>query len=216
MNLLLLGPQGSGKGTQASRIAEEYGLPHVSTGEMFRAAVADGTELGRRVKPLLEAGQLVPDELTIQLIRERLGQEDASEGFVLDGFPRNMAQAEALGELLHEIGKDLDLVLYFELGDDVALERMRGRAEEEGRADDTPEVMRRRLDTYHRETAPLAEYYRAQDVLVPIRAERSIGQVWDDVQRALEQAAERPVRARAPVEGVGGIREAPPANEARA
>ena len=118
MNLLVLGPQGSGKGTQASRLAEERGIPHVSTGDMFRAAIAAGTPLGRRVEPILASGELVPDELTVALIRERLSEPDAARGFVLDGFPRNLAQAEALDAMLSEIGRELDLVLFFDLDHD--------------------------------------------------------------------------------------------------
>ena len=191
MNVLLLGPQGSGKGTQAKRIAAEHGIPHVSTGEMFREAIASGSELGRRVAPILERGDLVPDELTIELIRERLGEDDARDGFILDGVPRNFAQAEALDALLSEIGRELDVVLYFQLDDEVGIARMVKRAEDEGRTDDTPEVMRRRLDIYHRETEPLAEYYRAKDVLVPLRADRTIDAVWAEVQDALEQVEAR-------------------------
>jgi adenylate kinase len=191
VNILLLGPQGSGKGTQAGRIASEYGIPHVSTGELFRAAVASGSELGRRVEPILESGQLVPDDLTIEVIRERLASDDARDGFVLDGFPRTMAQAEALDGLLSEIGRELDVVLYFQIDDEAAFERIRTRAEQERRTDDDPEVTRRRLEIYHRETEPLADYYRAKDILVPIRADRSIPEVWKDIADALERIGER-------------------------
>ncbi len=189
--MLLLGPQGSGKGTQAKRIAAEHAIPHVSTGEIFRDAIGSGSELGRRVAPILERGDLVPDELTIELIRERLGADDAREGFILDGFPRNFPQAEALDALLTEIGRELDVVLWFQLDDETGIRRMVKRAEDEGRSDDTPEAMRRRLDIYHRETEPLAEYYRAKDVLVPLRADRSIDAVWAEVQDALEQVEAR-------------------------
>ena len=124
MNLLVLGPQGAGKGTQAKRIAEEYSLPHISTGDMFRAAIAAQTELGKQVEPLLAAGRLVPDDVTIDLIRERLGEDDAAHGFVLDGFPRTVAQAGALDEALKELGLGLDAILFFDLPDDVATERL--------------------------------------------------------------------------------------------
>jgi adenylate kinase len=187
VNLLLLGPQGAGKGTQAKRIAGEYGIPHVSTGDMFREAVAARSELGRRVQPILESGALVPDELTIALIRDRLGQDDAAKGFVLDGFPRNMAQAEALDAMLGEIGRRLDVVLELQLDDDACFRRLLLRAQEEGRTDDTLEVIRRRLDVYHRETEPLVEYYRAQGNLVPIHAERSVDEVFAEIVEALEQ-----------------------------
>lgn len=192
MNVLLLGPQGSGKGTQAKRIAAEYELPHISTGDMFRDAIASATELGRRVQPILDRGELVPDELTIALIRERLEREDAEAGFVLDGFPRNLAQAMALDDLLRELGRDLDVVFEFQLPEDAALRRMQGRAREEGRRDDTPEVMRRRLEIYREQTEPLVEYYRAsRGNVVGLHAERTIDEVFAEVQRALEQVAAR-------------------------
>ena len=159
-DILLLGPQGAGKGTQGRLIAAEHGIPHVATGDMLRAAMDAGTELGRQVKPIYDAGQLVPDDLMIALIRERLGDEDAREGFVLDGFPRTMPQAEALEEMLREIGRDLDVVFEFQLDDAVGVERMLRRAAEEGRADDTPEAIDERLRLYHLETEPLIEYFR--------------------------------------------------------
>jgi adenylate kinase len=186
MNLLVLGPQGSGKGTQAKRISADYGIPHVSTGDMFRAAIAEGTDLGKEVEPILARGDLVPDELTVALIRERLSQPDAARGFVLDGFPRNLAQAEALDEMLGEIDRELDAVLFFDLDDDTARERMAGRAADEGRADDTPEVMDRRLAIYHEQTAPVVERYRATGNLVPLHAERSVNEVFVEIQAALD------------------------------
>src|SRR5688572_11053837 len=161
MNLLVLGPQGSGKGTQAARLAEDRGILHVSTGEMFRSAIASGTELGLEVAPILAAGELVPDELTVALIREWLSQPDAGDGFVLDGFPRNLAQAAALDTMLGEIGRTLDAVFFFDLSDDVALARLLARAQDEGREDDAPEVIERRLAIYHEQTEPVAEHYRA-------------------------------------------------------
>jgi len=188
LNVLLFGPQGSGKGTQAKRISAEHGVPHVSTGDMFRAAIAGGTPLGLRVKPILESGELVPDELTIGLIRERLGEDDARAGFVLDGFPRNIAQAEALDYLLAALDRPLSAVLEFELPDEVSVERLLGRATEESRIDDTPDAIARRLEIYHRETAPLSEHYRARGKLVGIHADRSIDEVWADIERALSQA----------------------------
>jgi adenylate kinase len=187
VNLLVLGPQGAGKGTQAKRIAAEYGIPHVSTGDMFRAAIAARSELGRRVEPLLASGQLVPDEITVDLIRERLARPDARDGFVLDGFPRNLAQAEALDGMLAGIGRTLDAILFFDLPDEVATARMVARAAEEGRPDDTPEVIARRLATYHELTEPVVEHYRASGRLVPLHAERTIDEVWAEVQQALRR-----------------------------
>jgi len=187
MNLLVLGPQGAGKGTQAKRIAAEHEIPHISTGDMFRAAIAAGSELGRRVEPILASGRLVPDEITVELIRERLEQRDAAGGFVLDGFPRNLAQAEALDAMLARIGRGLDAILYFDLPDDVATERLVKRALEENRSDDTPEVIARRLAIYHAETEPIVEHYRATGKLVPLHAERTVDEVGDEIEDALEQ-----------------------------
>ena len=186
MNLLVLGPQGSGKGTQASRLAEEREIPHVSTGDMFRAAIAARTPLGRRVEPILASGELVPDELTVALIRERLSEPDAIRGFVLDGFPRNLAQAEALDAMLTEIDRELDLVLFFDLDQVTSTERLRRRAVIEGRDDDTPDAIARRLELYHEQTAPLVELYRASGRLVPIRAERTIDEVANEIAEALD------------------------------
>ena len=157
MNLLVLGPQGSGKGTQAGRLSEAHGIPHVSTGEMFRTAIAAGTDLGRRVEPILASGDLVPDDLTVALIRERLAEPDAERGFVLDGFPRNIPQAEALDAMLAEIGRELDAILFFDISDEVSVERLHGRAKEEGREDDTAEAIARRLEIYHEQTEPVVE-----------------------------------------------------------
>lgn len=190
MNILVLGPQGSGKGTQATRLAEEHQIPHVSTGDMFRAAAAAGTELGLEVEPILVAGELVPDELTVALIRERLSQPDATRGFVLDGFPRNLAQAEELDAMLAEIGRSLDAVLFFDVSDDVALERILVRARDEGREDDQPEAIARRLAIYHEQTEPVVERYRATGKLVPLHAARSVGEVAAEIADALELLGE--------------------------
>ncbi len=185
MNILIIGPQGAGKGTQASRISGEFGIPHVSTGDMFRSAIASGSDLGRQVEPILASGELVPDELTIELIRDRLGEHDAAGGFVLDGFPRNLSQADALDTMLAEIGRELDTVLFFDLADDIATERMLGRARDEGRSDDSPEVIARRLALYHEQTEPVIEHYRATGRLTRLHAERSIDSVYAEVSESL-------------------------------
>ena len=187
MNLLVLGPQGAGKGTQGKRIAEDYEIPHVATGEMLRAAAAAGTPLGLVVAPILAAGELVPDDLTIALIRERLSEDDARRGFVLDGFPRNLAQAEALDEMLGAVDRTLDAILFFDLPDAVGRERMTKRAAEEGRVDDTPEVIDRRLEIYHEETEPVVEHYRATGKLVPLHADRTVEEVYREIQDALRR-----------------------------
>ncbi len=187
---MILGPQGSGKGTQAKRIAAEYGIPHVSTGDMFRAAIAGRGPLGLKVEPILARGDLVPDELTIGLIRERLSEADAVPGFVLDGFPRNLAQAEALDALLDDIGRPLSLVFDFQLSDETCIERMQARAVAEGRPDDTPETMARRLAIYRDETEPLLARYRPTSKVVEVQADRSIDDVWEQVRQAVEQLLE--------------------------
>jgi adenylate kinase len=191
LNILLLGPQGAGKGTQGKLICAEHRIPHIATGDMLRTAMADGTQLGRAVKPIYDAGRLVPDDLMIELIRERLSQDDAQGGFVLDGFPRNDVQAEALDEVLEEIERPLTVVLEFQLPEEVSLERLRRRADEESRVDDTEEAIRTRLRLYHEQTEPLIEHYRARGNLVGIRADRPVEEVYSDIQRALEQAAVR-------------------------
>jgi adenylate kinase len=188
LNILLLGPQGAGKGTQAKRIAAEYGLPHIATGDMLRRAIAAETPLGRAVKPIYESGALVPDDLMIELIRERLSETDTSEGFVLDGFPRTFVQAEALDGMLREIDRPLSLVLELQVPDEVAIDRLSRRAEIEARADDTPEGIRRRLALYHEENEPLVEYYRARGNVVGIHGDRRENEVFAEIQQALEQA----------------------------
>lgn len=187
LNILLLGPQGAGKGTQAKRISDEYGIPHIASGEILRAEMEAGSGLGRRVKEIYDRGDLVSDDLMIELIRNRLEQPDTESGFVLDGFPRTTAQAEALDSILSDLGRTFSVVFALQLPDQVAFERLRRRAELEGRPDDTDEAIQRRLDTYHRETEPLIEYYRVRGNLVPIHGDRSENQVFAEVQQALEQ-----------------------------
>ena len=189
LNVLLLGPQGAGKGTQGRLISGEYGIPHIATGDILRGAMGAGTALGRKVKPIYDAGGLVPDDIMIELIRERLTADDAAEGFVLDGFPRTAVQAAALDEMLEEIGRPLTVVLEFQLPETVSIERLTRRSGEEGRADDTPDAIRRRLRLYHQETEPLIEHYRARGSLVGVPADRPIGEVFAEIQRVLEQVA---------------------------
>ena len=186
--MLLLGPQGAGKGTQAKRISAEYAIPHIASGEILRAAMASGTELGLRVKDVYDRGDLVSDDLMIELIRTRLEQPDTEAGFILDGFPRTTVQAEALDSMLREIDKQLHLVLELQVPDEVALERLTKRAALEGRPDDTPEAIRRRLELYHEETEPLVEYYRSRGNVVGIHGDRSENEVFAEIQQALEQA----------------------------
>jgi adenylate kinase len=187
LNVLLLGPQGAGKGTQAKRISAEYGIPHIASGEILRAEMDAGTELGNRVKDVYDRGDLVSDDLMIELIRNRLEQPDTEAGFVLDGFPRTTVQAEALDSMFNDIGRNFSVAFALQIPDGVAFDRLRRRAEVEGRADDTDEAIQRRLDNYHRETEPLIEYYRTRGNLVPIHGNRSENEVFAEIQRALEQ-----------------------------
>jgi len=191
VNILLLGPKGSGKGTQAKRIADDFGLAHIATGEMLRDAIAARTPLGLEVQPIVENGHLVPDELMIGLIRERLDDEDTRGGFILDGFPRTMAQAEALDAMLGEIGRDLDVVFELQVHDDVALERLAKRAVEEGRTDDTPDAIARRLSEYHEKTEPLVGYYRLRGNLIGIHGDNPIDRVFAEIEEALQTVAAR-------------------------
>jgi adenylate kinase len=151
--------------------------------------MAAGTPLGERVRPIYDRGDLVPDDLMVDLIRERLSEEDTENGFVLDGYPRTIAQAEALDEMLAEIGRPLTIVFELQVPDDVARARLEGRASEEGRTDDTPEAIAKRIDLYHRETEPVVAHYRAQGKLVGIHGDRPVNVVFAELQRALEQAA---------------------------
>jgi len=191
VNILLLGPQGSGKGTQAKRISAEYGITEIATGDMLRDAIEAGTPLGLQVKPIMDSGLLVPDELMIDLIRERLDGPAAAGGFVLDGFPRTTRQADALDAMLREIGRELTVVFALQVSDAICIERLLKRAREEGRPDDTPEAIQTRLELYHRETEPLIEHYRTQGNLVPIHADGTPNEVFAEIQATLEQLAVR-------------------------
>jgi len=187
LNVLMLGPQGAGKGTQAKRISAEYGIPHIASGEILRAEMTAGTELGLRVADVYDRGDLVSDDLMIELIRNRLEEPDTEAGFILDGFPRTTVQAEALDSILSDIGRSFSVVFALQIPDEVAFERLRRRARIEGRADDTDEAIRRRLDNYHRVTEQLTEYYRVRGNLVPVDGSGSENGVFAEIQRALEQ-----------------------------
>jgi adenylate kinase len=186
LDVVILGPPGAGKGTQAARMSAEAGVPHIATGDMLRAAIAAGSELGRRVKEVVEHGDLVSDDLMIELIRERLAEDDTDAGFVLDGFPRTLAQAEALDAMLGELDREPTVVLEFQLPEEMAYERLLGR----GRGDDNPETIRHRLEA-QRVPDDLVAYYRNKGILVGIPAAGTVDQVAAEVQSVLETASTR-------------------------
>jgi adenylate kinase len=217
VNLILLGPPGAGKGTQAAHIKNTCEIPHLSTGDMLREAVAEGTELGRQAKAIMESGQLVPDDLMIALVAERIDRPDVANGFILDGFPRTLAQAEALDELLSARGKAIEAVIELAVDDDALVERIAGRftcarcgagyhdkfkpvqtpgvcdvcggTEFIRRADDNAETVRARLEAYHGQTAPLLPYYRARGVLRTVDGMGDIDEVTRQIDRVLAKAA---------------------------
>ena len=190
MRIVLLGPPGVGKGTQASLIAEKLGTPHLSTGEMLRAAVRSGTDIGKAVKAVMERGELVPDELIVAVVIERIAQPDATHGFVLDGFPRTIAQAEAFDDLLHAAQLTLDHAIELKIDEKILLDRILNRAREAhqagaiARGDDNREALEVRLGVYNQQTAPLIEYYRSKSILRTIDGLQAV----DDVQAAILKA----------------------------
>ena len=187
MRLLIMGPQGVGKGTQAALLAEHYNIPAVSTGDIFRYNLKNQTELGRQAQLYIDKGELVPDEVTNSIIKDRLAQDDASHGWILDGYPRNAAQVEALDSILSELGITLDRVIALNADHDVLMERMLKRAEIEGRADDTPEVIAKRLDIYARETAPLLDIYRQRGLLLMVDGVGEISGISRDIITELDK-----------------------------
>lgn len=184
--LLIVGPQGSGKGTQGVRIADALGIPVVSTGDVFRANVADGTPLGQQVKAIIEAGDLVPDALTSEIVRDRLSQADAAGGFLLDGYPRNLGQVHDLGAFLADRGEELDAVIELQVPRSESIDRLTRRAFEQGRTDDTEEVIANRLAIYERETAPILDVYRAQGVVDAIDGVGSLDEITERIIAALD------------------------------
>ena len=213
MNVILLGPPGSGKGTQAKRVEQAYGITQLSTGDMLRAATASGSELGLRVKSIMDSGQLVPDGIIIDMIADRIGQPDCRNGFILDGFPRTLPQAQALDEMLARRGLRLDHVIEFEVDEPALIDRLAGRfscqqcgasyhehdnrpcvdgvcdvcggCEFACRADDRPETVKARLEVYHRQTAPILPYYRDRGILRPVDGMAEIDAVTREIEKIL-------------------------------
>jgi adenylate kinase len=183
--LLLLGPPGAGKGTQAQLLATRLGVPQISTGEMLRAAVAAGSDVGKRAKGYMEAGQLVPDEVVIGVAEQRLGEPDAKQGFILDGFPRTAAQADALDRLLPRLGVSLERCVSLIVDEEELVKRLLKRAEIEGRADDNEQTIRTRMQVYKASTAPLIAYYKARGVLREIDGEGNVAEVAKRLDQAL-------------------------------
>lgn len=191
MRLILLGPPGAGKGTQSARIVERFGIPQLSTGDMLRAAVKAGTPIGLKAKAVMDAGNLVSDDIVIGIVADRIEEADARKGFILDGFPRTVAQADALEAMLAEKGIGLDVVIELKVDRAILIDRIVKRAEETKargepvRKDDDPEVFKTRLAAYDRDTAAIAPYYREHGRLIEIDGMRPIDEVWRDVEKTL-------------------------------
>ena len=212
MKIIMLGAPGAGKGTQAQRIAEKYGIPHISTGDIFRANIKNGTELGKKAKAFMDQGLLVPYELTVDLVMDRISQPDCKEGYILDGFPRTIPQAEALTEALAKIGEKMDYAINVEVPDENIIDRMSGRracvacggtyhikynpTKKEGicdacggelilRDDDKPETVKQRLEVYHTQTQPLIDYYTKEGILKEVDGTQDLQKVFDDITAIL-------------------------------
>lgn len=214
MNLILMGLPGAGKGTQAEKINEKYDIPHISTGDMFRLAIKEGTELGKQAKEFMDQGALVPDEVTIGIVKGRLSKDDCKKGFLLDGFPRTIAQAESLDEILNELNEEIDYVVNVDVPEEKLVERLTGRRvcptcgttyhvvynppKEEGicdkdgskliqRDDDKPETVKKRLEVNIKQTQPLLDFYNDKGLLVTVDGDQEIDDVFQDIQSKIEK-----------------------------
>ncbi|KGK56578.1 adenylate kinase [Xanthomonas arboricola] len=185
MRLVLLGPPGSGKGTQATRLKDTFDIPHISTGDLLRAEVAAGSPLGLKAKEVMARGDLVSDDILLGMLEARLGQADVAKGFILDGYPRNVAQANALDALLSKIGQPLDAVVQLDVASELLVERIAGRAKAEGREDDNPESVRKRLQVYTDSTAPVIGFYEQRGKLARVDGVGSLDEVLERISKAL-------------------------------
>jgi adenylate kinase len=186
MRIVLLGAPGSGKGTQAAMLQKHLGVPHISTGVLFRTAVSEGSSLGRKVKSILDAGELVPDELTLELLVERMALPDAASGFILDGYPRNLAQAESLDELLERLERPVDEVIQIDVDTEEVVSRIAKRAAKQGLSDDTEEVVRNRQRIYFERTAPVVDYYAEKGLLTRVLGTGTVEEVLQLILSVLE------------------------------
>jgi adenylate kinase len=201
MRLILLGPPGAGKGTQAANLVQKYGIIQLSTGDMLRAAVAAGTAIGMRAKEIMARGELVPDDVVVDIVADRISQPDAHNGFILDGFPRTVPQADALDHMLHQNHLDLDAVIELKVDEGILLKRIEKRAGEAAargdavRADDTAEALHKRLEAYRAQTAPLIAFYAGKGVLRSVDGMQDISEVGQAIERVLNEAGGRPAEA---------------------
>ena len=190
MRIILMGPPGAGKGTQAKVVADHYGIPAISTGDIFRANVSDGTDLGRKAKEYMDAGEYVPDEITNLMVRNRIDESDAEPGFLLDGYPRTLAQVEELAGMIKHTGHALDAVVVLTVDGEELVQRLLARAETDGRSDDTEDVIRRRQELYLEQTEPLIEVYRDHGLLVEVDGMGEVDEVTERIFKALQDVNE--------------------------
>jgi adenylate kinase len=188
--IILVGPPGAGKGTQAKLLQERFDLPQVSTGDLFRYNLQNETDLGKLARTYMDRGELVPDEVTVAMVKARLSQDDCAGGAILDGFPRTLAQAEALDELLADLGGKIDVVPSIDVPQDVLVERLLKRAILEGRADDNEETIRTRMQVYEDQTKPLLDYYGEKGLVVPVDGQQAIDEVQEDLAKVIDEATQ--------------------------